>query len=290
MNDILAFRPSYDGLRTVIVTLENVDMCRAALERGDCEGIALQSPQSAPESVEQVLSLSKSQILAAHFPLKRIDLLQHFKQLVGLFLNQPIGDLVVGQFKCLKYLSTDQRKGKPSISIESASLREARINGIKPGSAGEWAVKVGRVLGKLSLASSAINNLDGLIGDYSGLKHLSIIDCKNLRSLDKLKFFPELKILELDNVRKISGWSQIGYCKDLVTLKISGSGDLGNIDFLRNLPKITQFSFLSTDISSGDLSPILDTPSLTQVGFLNKKHFSHTLKDISAALEQRARR
>ena len=47
------------------------------------------------------------------------------------------------------------------------------------------------------------------------------------------------------------------------------------------------FRFVDTNILDGDLTPIIDHPSLKSVGFFNKRHYNNTTETINAILESK---
>jgi hypothetical protein len=46
-----------------------------------------------------------------------------------------------------------------------------------------------------------------------------------------------------------------------------------------------QNRFVDTNIIDGDLTPILEHPTIRTVGFLNKRHYNFTDKDLKAELD-----
>ena len=57
-----------------------------------------------------------------------------------------------------------------------------------------------------------------------------------------------------------------------------------NLKFLSNFPKLIDFRFVDTNIIDGDLTPILKHPTIRTVGFLNKRHYNYTDKQLESEL------
>ena len=77
--------------------------------------------------------------------------------------------------------------------------------------------------------------------------------------------------------RKISSLEGLKNNLELRKLIIENLGDIESLSPLKNLLKLEMVIFLgSTNIVDGDLSVLNDLPLLKNVGFKNRKHYSHT--------------
>jgi protein phosphatase 1 regulatory subunit 7 len=104
----------------------------------------------------------------------------------------------------------------------------------------------------------------------------------DLKGLDQLPFLDEL---EFDKCIHAELLPIVGTLKTLRILRLLACGSLPSLKFLRNLPKLEDFSFVGTHVTDGDLLPLL---GLKWAGFSNKKHHSHTRKQIDALLAAKA--
>jgi hypothetical protein len=52
----------------------------------------------------------------------------------------------------------------------------------------------------------------------------------------------------------------------------------------KNLPNLLEFRFVDTNILDGDLTPLLEHPTLRSVGFSNKRHYNYTSEKIDEML------
>ncbi|MDQ0227679.1 hypothetical protein [Metabacillus niabensis] len=96
-----------------------------------------------------------------------------------------------------------------------------------------------------------LQNDFGLSGLADTLEHLHINQSK--------KFVPNEELFSLENLR---------------VLRLNSCGNLENLDFLYQFPNLIDFRFVDTNVLNGDLTPILDHPTIRSVGFLNKRHYN----------------
>lgn len=59
------------------------------------------------------------------------------------------------------------------------------------------------------------------------------------------------------------------------------------ICFLNQFPNLIDFRFVDTNVLDGDLSPILDHPTIRSVGFLNKRHYNFKDDKMDALLKDK---
>ena len=96
-----------------------------------------------------------------------------------------------------------------------------------------------------------LQNDSGLSGLADTLEHLHINQSK--------KFVPNEELFSLKNLR---------------VLCLNSCGNLENLNFLYQFPNLIDFRFVGTNVLDGDLTPILDHPTIRSVGFLNKRHYN----------------
>ena len=68
------------------------------------------------------------------------------------------------------------------------------------------------------------------------------------------------------------------YLTDLETLILSGCGNIQNLQFIKELPKLKHFSFVDSTIVDGNLEPCV---GIDFVGFNNKRHYSHKFNELT---------
>lgn len=123
---------------------------------------------------------------------------------------------------------------------------------------------------------------------FPSLKRLELHYCTKLESDSGLKELKDtVEHLHINQSKKLLLTDEISQLVNLKVLRLNNCGSLKSLHFLRDLPKLIDFRFVNTDILDGDLTPILDHPSLKNVGFFNKCHYNSTREKIDAILESR---
>ena len=97
-----------------------------------------------------------------------------------------------------------------------------------------------------------------------------------------------LEILHIQQSKKIRGLAEIAHLSCLKVLRLNSCGSLPNIRFIKDLPNLLDFRFGDTTILDGDLTPILEHPTLRSVGFFNKRHYNYSSEKIDAILRPKA--
>ncbi|AND41479.1 hypothetical protein [Cytobacillus oceanisediminis] len=109
-----------------------------------------------------------------------------------------------------------------------------------------------------------LHNDFGLSGLSDTLEHLHINQSK--------KFVPNEELFSLKNLR---------------VLRLNSCGNLENLNFLYHFPNLIDFRFVNTNVLDGDLSPILDHPTIRSAGFLNKRHYNIKDDKMDALLKDK---
>ena len=129
-----------------------------------------------------------------------------------------------------------------------------------------------------------LSNFKAFVGveRINGIKRLELEYCTKLESdygLSEIKDSIEWLAINMSRKFKIS--SEILHLKDLKVLSLNSCGPIENLNFLEYFPNLLDFRFVDTSVLDGDLTPILNHPSLISVGFLNKKSYSHKAEYIN---------
>ncbi len=130
------------------------------------------------------------------------------------------------------------------------------------------------------------------VKDFSGIERLPNLKRLELHSCIKLENDLGLSVLEnmleflqINTSKKLQSVDEISKLRNLKTLRLNNCGPLKSLDFLRKLPHLIDFRFVDTNVLDGDLSPIIEHPTLRSVGFFNKRHYNHTRKEIDSLLD-----
>jgi len=120
---------------------------------------------------------------------------------------------------------------------------------------------------------TTLNGVDKL----TNLKSIHLSYLTKLSNIDDLRTLPNIEIIELDSCKKVDDYFVFNELKSLKKLLILNGGEIPSIKFIENMPNLEFFSIGSTVVKDGDMSPCLN---LKYAGFNDKKHYSHTNKQI----------
>ena len=136
----------------------------------------------------------------------------------------------------------------------------------------------------LELNSSNITDFQG-IERFPTLKRLEIHHCLKLGNDTGISALSSsIEILHINQSKKLSLVHEISQLTELQVLRLNSCGPLASIQFIKKLPKLLDFRFVETNILDGDLTPILEHPTLLSVGFFNKRHYNYTREKIDEIL------
>lgn len=142
-------------------------------------------------------------------------------------------------------------------------------------------------LKNLIVISSNIETLCG-IEKYPHLETLDLSYVSKLAAIENIQNVKSLRLLSIFNAKKINDYSKIGMLKGIETLRICDSGNIQDINFISDMPKLKSFSFAGSNVVDGNLIPILNhIPPLEFVGFNNKRHYSHSWEKVCEQLNLR---
>jgi hypothetical protein len=126
----------------------------------------------------------------------------------------------------------------------------------------------------LELNLSNIENF-GFIGKFPSLKRLELHYCTKLLN-DKgiSKISNTLEHLHINQSKKFILSDELFNLKNIRVLCLNSCGNIESLDFLKHFPKLIDFRFVNTNVLNGDLTPIIEHPTIRSVGFLNKRHYN----------------
>jgi len=142
-------------------------------------------------------------------------------------------------------------------------------------------------LRELGLLRSSIHSLAD-IGRFPALEKLTITHAKMLESVSTLSACPALKVLEVDGGKRIHDMhTTLSGCTHLEQLVLMKGPDLENVRFVEKMPQLKWLNLMDTQISDGNLLPLIEHPTLEHAVFTAKKHFSHTEAEVRSILKKR---
>jgi len=123
-------------------------------------------------------------------------------------------------------------------------------------------------------------------------KKLEWLETDYFNRLEKLKGIEKLnqtlKRLQVENSKKIDDHKILGKLREIEILILWSCGTIENLEFVNKLKHLIRLDFRNSNIKNGNLRPILFHPKLEIIGFNNKKHYSHKVKEIEKELEKKS--
>ncbi|MFF2499071.1 hypothetical protein [Peribacillus sp. NPDC058075] len=139
----------------------------------------------------------------------------------------------------------------------------------------------------LELNWSNIQNFLG-IEKMNKLKRLELHYCTKLQNDFGMSGLSNtLEFLHIEQSKKFVPNEELLSLKNLRVLRLNSCGNLENLNFLNQFPNLIDFRFVDTNVLDGDLSPILNHPTIRSVGFLNKRHYNIKDDKMDALLKDK---
>ncbi|MCG9598927.1 hypothetical protein L1D15_19725 [Vibrio sp. Isolate25] len=135
-------------------------------------------------------------------------------------------------------------------------------------------------LKRLQLTSRKLVSLSG-IENLSSLSILDLAECSKLESLSSVDMCQQIEVVEIEGCKKLYDVALLGEINNLKEIVLN---DCGNIKSLRSLAKcqlLENITFVGdTSIEDGDLTSLLDIPTLKKIFFVDKRHYSHKQEQV----------
>ncbi len=136
----------------------------------------------------------------------------------------------------------------------------------------------------LTVVRSNISSFIGL-APQPELKRIDLEYCTKLESFEGLEEIKDSLIhLQINNSKKLYKHDFLTNLYKIEILRLNSCGKVRNIRFLDRMPNLKSFAFADTNVLDGDLSPLFN---LESVGFLNKRHYSHTDLEVKEIISKR---
>ncbi len=127
------------------------------------------------------------------------------------------------------------------------------------------------------------------IEKFKKLKRLELHYCKKLENdTDLSRLRDSIEWLRIDHSKKFQSTNEIAKLANLRVLGLNSCGPLENLEFLIDLPNLISLRFVDTNILNGDLTPLIEHPTLRGVGFLNKRHFNLSEEKVDLMLKEKS--
>lgn len=135
-------------------------------------------------------------------------------------------------------------------------------------------------LENISIGFSSLARISGL-PRLNSLTRLSLIMCNSLVTLDGIEELPNLMVIWIEKAKKLTDISSLRTLNRLRTLILKDCPQISSIAPLSGLQNLETVGLMQTTrIDDGDLLPLKTLPKLGCVRFLDRRHYTHRLKDF----------
>lgn len=130
----------------------------------------------------------------------------------------------------------------------------------------------------LEIIDSSISSLKG-IERYTSLVDFRGYYLSKLTNINAIAKAEELRFFILENCKRVFDYQCLEENKHLRKIILSNCGDIKSIKFIQELKELVFFTFMGSNVLDGDMMPCI---RLQYFAFNNRKHYSHTDKEIKA--------
>lgn len=269
----------YDGLNCGCIAIESkrIESYVRYIRENDIKWISLNNLFYSDENIEflvdcsfiEKLSITSSSILD-------YSGLKHLNNLQSLSIEEPKGEVDLSTITSLEELSTEFSKNVIGLDMLN-KLKTLKLWKYNPKSKSLKELSSITSLEELQISQSNIRSLEGC-ENFANLKKFELNYLAKLEYIDEIEKNADTLIsLRFDYCKKIKNHDYVSCLRKLNLLAFDNCGEIPSIGFIRQMPNLENFIFVNTNITDGDLSPCI---GLKYVGFLNKKHYSHTREDL----------
>ncbi|WP_203340139.1 hypothetical protein [Planococcus beijingensis] len=123
---------------------------------------------------------------------------------------------------------------------------------------------------------------------FPALKRLELHYCTKLASDHGISNLAStLEHLHINQSKKFEMSDELLSLKNLRVLCLNSCADLPNLGFLKHFPQLINFRFVDTKVVDGDLTPILEHPTIRRAGTMDKRHYNMSSEKLNRLLEQK---
>jgi hypothetical protein len=207
--------------------------------------------------------------------IKPIHFLHNLKELgITTYCSTEINFSAFHQIECCN-LEWGKRKVRSLFERKLKSLYVNRYNGSDTNDFMNL-----KELESLSILNSPIKCLRGLSA-LQNIKSLRLAMLTKLTSLAGIEKLENLEQLDINTCKQIMTIDEVKYMNKLRTICINNSGDIASLKPLNKLNCLESIIFYeSTNIVDGDLTPLIRTPPLSTISFQNRRHYSHSREKL----------
>lgn len=140
------------------------------------------------------------------------------------------------------------------------------------------------LLRRLQLTSKKIRTLSG-IEELSSLSTLDLAECPRLEDLSGIDKCQQIEIVEIENCKRVYDIAILSELKNLKEVVLTDCGTVKTLRPLAHSQSLESITFIGdTTIDDGELTSLLDIPTLKKMWFANKRHYTHTRERVMEIL------
>lgn len=140
------------------------------------------------------------------------------------------------------------------------------------------------LLRRLQLTSKKIKSLSG-IEELSSLSILDLADCPKLEDLSGIDKCQQIEIVEIENCKRVYDIAILSELKNLKEIVLTDCGTVKSLRPLAHSQSLESIIFIGdTTIEDGELTSLLDIPTLKKMWFANKRLYTHTREQVMEVL------
>jgi hypothetical protein len=126
------------------------------------------------------------------------------------------------------------------------------------------------------------------IEKFGSLKRLELHHCLKLEIDEGLSTLKDkLEYLHINQSKKFKFSDELLRLQKLKVLCLNNCGQIESLGFLKYFPNLIDFRFVNTNVLDGNLTPILEHPTIRTVGFLNKKRYNYKYDKMQSELKNK---
>ena len=208
-------------------------------------------------------------------PLKRLEALNNLEYL-GLqceFTKAPD----FSKFNKLKICKLQWRpKAKTVFACDSLSL----LNIVNYPSEDLKDIQKMSGLRRLQLTSRKLVSLSG-IESLSSLSILDLSECSKLECLSGVDMCQQVEVVEIESCKKVYDVALLGELKNLKDIVLTDCGKVKSLKPLAKCQLLESITFVGdTSVEDGELTSLLNIPTLKKMWFVDKRHYSHKREQV----------
>ena len=144
-------------------------------------------------------------------------------------------------------------------------------------------------LKRIHVTSKILQSFDGL-GEANLLRVLDLSKCNRLNDAEALCRLEGLEEIRLANCGQLSAIPPLSNLASLRVMELQECGEQPSLDFIIGCNSLRLLNFQGTNITNGDLSPILELGGLRELVFDDMPHYSIRRRALLGRLKKKGKR